>query len=713
MASSNPSLENEIVQWLVELIESDELPQVIEGVEGIEKIVESFDQESIISAFGIDHLSRRASARAADIVLGNLGLLEVIAVDKSISLTKGEVLRPDILCFNPETQTFVVFEVKRDKLTERQAVTELAGYEQELRNALPFLGDYNINFVVVSTQWDPLLDHAIANLNTWSSKYCLALEVVTGIRPFRVTCRLPEAWHLRGGVGLPDEALRTIDVYLYEEESDSQEEDVPQTLVTATNAIARAGDRFGSHGFVMLWRDHSNLGNGQWSWTLCGIDPIAMYSWCSRQGLQIRESKLTEYLDRKMDDTSQQVPEAVFKIAKESFPILRNRYRPGFEADFSWNEKLSIIRRRATPVYFEFWGAFGDYAREFVSNPGVRERYMPFIDQNEVDWCAPVVALPLLGNICGDIPFPDGLVRCSDAFQAGVKLGLREALASIAQSSENENRKLAPLLEWSFLEVLRVAIEMGELYRTAKELDQPPPALSNLPERRVSSTRELSAWVTNHLIGDEHPLHQMSFDIGRAGAPFFSDWLDPVEQDEFVQAHGENLAKLLRELLGAIVQEAKQFGGGIQSVPAVGRLLDRLEISANSDSDMLASAINLVPAVELLSVFRDDRGAALDEVVPAVFHTAAPLSGLVVDWDGLKKSVRSIYESGCCHPAIIVSQNGMLSVGKVDKRIAGLLIPIIDPGVEVYFVDTRAVSAIAAKMSWTRLQENFAQQEPS
>lgn len=99
MASSGPSLENEIVQWLVELINSEELPRSIEGVEDIEKIVESFDHESSIPAFGIDHLSRRASARAADIVLGNLGLLEVIAVDKSISLTKGEVLRPDILCF--------------------------------------------------------------------------------------------------------------------------------------------------------------------------------------------------------------------------------------------------------------------------------------------------------------------------------------------------------------------------------------------------------------------------------------------------------------------------------------------------------------------------------------------------------------------------------------------------------------------------------------
>lgn len=33
----------------------------------------------------------------------------------------------------------VVFEVKRASETERQTVTELVGYKQELRNMLPFL----------------------------------------------------------------------------------------------------------------------------------------------------------------------------------------------------------------------------------------------------------------------------------------------------------------------------------------------------------------------------------------------------------------------------------------------------------------------------------------------------------------------------------------------------------------------------------------------
>lgn len=60
-------------------------------------------------------------------MLNNLKLLDVVSVDKSISLTTGEALRPDILCFNPESRTLIVFEIKRDKLTERQAVIAPSG----------------------------------------------------------------------------------------------------------------------------------------------------------------------------------------------------------------------------------------------------------------------------------------------------------------------------------------------------------------------------------------------------------------------------------------------------------------------------------------------------------------------------------------------------------------------------------------------------------
>lgn len=703
------SLESEITEWLVTLIEDEKLLDAIDQQAGIDAAIESIEKRTGVPAFGFDHLSRRANVRAASAVLESLELLDVIAVNKSISLRTGEVLRPDILCFNPESRTLVVFEVKRDKLTERQAVTELAGYEQELRNTLPFLGDFDVNFVLISAHWDVLLSHAVANFNTWSGKNCLALKVSADQRPFTLACHLPDAWQLRGNSTLPHEALQSIDLYLYEENGDDEDEDqsIPAELITAINIIARSGDRLESHGFAMLWWDHAQFGNGRWGLTLCGVNPLAMYAWCGKHGLAIRQSKLTEYLDKHVADVMSQAPALLYKIAEDSFPVLRGKYRPTFETDCTWEEKMTLIRRRASPMYFEFWGSLGDYAREFICYPDVRERYMPYIDHLGFDWTHPDVALPLIGNICGDIPFSDGIVRCSDAFHAGVKLGLHELLAKIAHESEDEARKLSPLLRWSMLEAIRVAIEMAEIYRTVKEVDEPPPPLSTAPDKCASSTTELCEWAAKHLIGDDHPVHQRCFELGRWGAAFFSEWLDESEQLVYLEAHADVLSDSLREMLVSVLVELQPFDIEPERTHALRAFLRRIGIDS---ADALAAQplkIHSISASDLLSAFQEHGASGLDEVVPAVLHTVGELPDMALDWEGIKESTRKIFESGCRWPAVMLSQNGGYGVGMMDERFRSLLAPIQDPNLEVYFIDQNAVASIWTRMTWPGLQNRL------
>lgn len=711
MANST-SLESEITEWIVKLIEDEKLLDAIDEQEGIDAAIESNKKRTGVPAYGFDHLSRRANVRAASVVLKSLGLLDVIAVNKSISLTTGEVLRPDILCFNPESRTLVVFEVKRDKLTERQAVTELAGYEQELRNALPFLGDFDVNFVLISTHWDILLSHAVANFNTWSGKNCLALKVSADQRPFTLACHLPDAWQLRGSSALPHEALQSIDLYLYEADGNDEDEDqsIPAELITAINIIARSGDRHESHGFAMLWWDHAQFGNGHWCLTLCGVDPLAMYAWCSKHGLAIRVSQLTEYLDKHVADVMSQAPASLYKIAKESFPVLRGKYCPTFETDCTWSEKIELLRRRASPVYFEFWGSLGDYAREFICYPDVRGRYMAYIDRHGFDWTHPNVAFPLLGNICGDIPFPDGIVRCSEAFNAGVKLGLHELLANIADKSEAEAHKLSPLLQWSMLEATRVAIEMAEIYRTVKEVDVPPPPLSTAPDKCASSTTELCEWATKHLIGGDHPVHQCCFELGRRGAAFFSDWLDESERRVFLNSHADVLAGPLREMLVPFLVECHPFAIEPERTHALRAFLRRIGIDSADALAAQSLQIHSISASDLLFAFRDHGASGLDEVIPAVLHTVGELPDMALDWGGMKESIQKIFESGCRWPAVMLTQNGRHGVGMVDEQIRSFLVPIQDPSLEVYFLDQKSVSSYWVKMTWSELQNRLSPQ---
>lgn len=710
MAKNTALSEDEIVGWLVELIKDNKLLEGIDETDQIYAIKETFNQPASIPAFGFDHLSRRASVRAAATVLDNLTWLEIISVNTSISLTTGEILRPDILCFNPETRAFVVFEVKRDKLTERQAVTELAGYEQELRNALPFIGGCEVNFVVVSTHWDQLLDHAVANYNTWSAKHCLALKVEADAHPFSLACHIPQAWQVRGGAGLPDDALQTIDVCLYEEGEEGDEEasgEVPQQLFTVMEAIARSGDRFGAHGFALLWRDSSNIGNGRWAITLCGIDPIAMHTWCARAGIATRPSALTQYVEKHVAETPLQVPSTVYQSAKEAFPLMGGRYRPVFENSMSWGQKLEVIRHRSSPVYFEFWGALGDYAREFVSHQGVRDRYLSFIEQEGFDWHHPVVAAPLLGNICSDVPFPRGVVRCRGAFEAGIVIGLFESLARAAENFDEPQAYFESILDWAILEVIRVHIEMCEIYRTADEVNEPPPPISNNRNKRASNAELLSIWVLEHLIGDGHPIHQICYEIGRAGAPCLSEWLDDASRDAFSAAHAEGVVASLRKCLADLVSHADVFEGGYLSSGPLSIFLRRIGFDMQSPLPAQVSKIDAVPAVDLLSEFHSIGVDGLDEIIPAVLHTTGPLPSIDIDWEGLRQSACALFKSGIRWPTVTVSQNGRLGIGELQGLSRQLLPPIGDPEMEVYFVDEKAAFSSASRMTWVALKAEF------
>lgn len=707
MAKNTALSEDEIVTWLVNLIKNKQLLESIGETDQIYATKETFYQPGSIPAFGFDHLSRRASVRAAATVLDNLTFLEIISINESISLTTGEILRPDILCFNSETRTFILFEVKRDKLTERQAVTELAGYEQELRNALPFIGGCEVKFVVVSTQWDQLLDHAVANYNTWSAKHCLALKVMADAPPFLLTCHIPKAWQFRGGAGLPDDALQTIDLYLYEEVDADASDGVPQQLFTAMEAIARSGDRLGSHGFALLWRDSGDIGGGSWAITLCGLDPIAIHTWCLQVGIATRSSALSDYVRKHAAESSFRVPSAVYRSAEDAFPLMGRRYRPIFENSMSWSQKLETIRHRSMPVYFEFWGALGDFAREFVTHPGVRERYLPFIEQDGFDWHHPEVAVPLLGNICSDVPFPRGVVRCRGALEAGIVFGLYEGLARTADQFDEPQAYLESILSWSFLEVIRLHIEMCEIYRTVREVDEPPPPISSNREKRASSAHRLSIWVLEHLIGDDHPIHQTCFKIGRKAAPYLSDWLDEASRDSFLVEHAGEVVTLLCAGLSDIISHADDFEGCYSASGQFSKFLRRIGINMQAPLPAQVSKIHAVPAGDLLAAFQSFGVDGLDEIIPAVMHTTGQLPSIDIDWDGLQQSARAIFNSGVRWPAVMVSQNGQFGIGELQGIARQTLTPIVDPEKEIYFVDEKAALSSARRMTWVALKAEF------
>ncbi|WP_256776792.1 MULTISPECIES: hypothetical protein [unclassified Stenotrophomonas] len=712
-------LESEVVKWLVTRIQDGALLEEVAGRESVSAVAEMAGQENFLPAFGIDYFSRRASTEAAAHVLEQLGSLEIISIDTSISLTTGEILRPDILCFNQETRTMVVFEVKRAAETERQTVTELAGYEQELRNAAPFLGSFDVLFVVVAANWSPLLTHAVGNMNAWSGKRYLALKVTPATRGFSLAVHIPEAWHLTGALGLPGEALPSIDLYLQpkvDEDRGSDDEDgrnsgtirgnvdeedrhPPRIVLTAMEMIAREGDRTGAHGFLMLWRDAGALGLGCWCLTLTTVDPYAMSAWAAEYGHPHRSSDATQYFRSKVEPGN--APRSLYGIAKAAITLLRERFEPEFGGDSLWGVKVHGFKQRAVPVRFDFWGSLGRHAREFVANPAARQNYMPFISASQLDWTDPVVGMTLVSNLTCGTPFPNGLIGCEQAFDLGRALGDFGIAADGASQSAQHAAAFEPMLEWSQLEAVRYGIEMLQMSDIATEVTKPMPTLSSRSEHRLERLQELVDWVALELIGSDHPAHQACFAVGCSHALVFG-WIEDAAADPYGGPAVREAASSARRVLEFALRQAHGSQGlAFRSASFLELMklagLDEREAKGWCDSGSVLTA-ELNDQV-LLESFASVVLPGIDSIIPPVLHTTRPPFHALVDWDYLKSGARAMFESGVKHPAVMFAQDGTIGTGQMPWQF-NIGIPVQDPELEVYVLDMSAAMAMATKMTW-------------
>jgi hypothetical protein len=166
--------EEQLRKLMVRAIKSDQLSSLIRDTAQIEMLSER-DSDVQFPQFDIDRLTRQYSIQAAAKVLESLQLITFLTSDSNVSIVSGEVLRPDLACINQEQQSVVLFELKKTGQTGRQALTELLAYEQEIKNILPLLSNYDFNLVLVSPEWTPLMDHAVSSAIAWSNRKILCL----------------------------------------------------------------------------------------------------------------------------------------------------------------------------------------------------------------------------------------------------------------------------------------------------------------------------------------------------------------------------------------------------------------------------------------------------------------------------------------------------------------------------------------------------------
>ncbi len=252
---------------IVEVIKKSALLEFIKGKETINEALEIDFDSNNIPEFSFDSLLKKRCSQSAQRVIESLGHYEIISGEsiKNISLKHSERLFPDLILFNRQRMQIVILENKTSGKTEREAITELMGYSHEIKNHLPFMSNYDINYVLIATEYNELLNHSIsaqiltAEINFLCLKPTLSNNEITGL-----LVHLPSAWSDLGDAGIPENAIASYTMCLYEKDEFKIKEFDSYSVVTiAADLILNSANNFHSSGFFIIWQNaHQSLNSG-------------------------------------------------------------------------------------------------------------------------------------------------------------------------------------------------------------------------------------------------------------------------------------------------------------------------------------------------------------------------------------------------------------------------------------------------------------------
>lgn len=604
----------------------------------------------------------------------------VSTASESISLDRTERLFPDLLLANPTSGTWVICEIKRSEKTEREAVTELLAYAHEVRNHLPFLASSDLGFVLISTEWGALLEHAVAAAVVGAGQSILPLraELRDGVPTLHM--HAIEAWRPYGDGYLPPKAIGTVHLCLYSE-GDEADEPPPAVLSTALDMIAHDGERLGGHGFAFcyedLWAPGLRGGRRGYGILVGTLEPRSFLPELVGQGLEAPDRTPVARFLSECDLGGS--PHHLYEVSSRAKAYLSRYWHPMWEPGPDWGDERGpvtmgcqsqfLMRHRMVPLETVFWGMLGDHARSTVTHPAMKPVFAGALEHG-IDWREPLLGLYLLDDATGMHPFRGGRFDCSGMFQFGLRLGTLGSLALRARAAaqaDDPPRSLPASMWWAAAGLYAALVEVQQRYYSAAGLDEPFPPLPSggidSAEATVQWTEAMADWMSAHFLGKYHPMHRSFLQMGLAAHPFGDAYFGCAPQGVLDGARSK-LADLVRHVLrGLLYLAAKCEPGSVQDAR------DALALCAGctpnwGDPDAAASAADRVTDGDAVRLCFGDLPAVADALVPAIFHILAPLAGpppasMV---EALRRQVAELRAVGRGEPMVTVAANGAVGV---------------------------------------------------
>jgi hypothetical protein len=532
---------------------------------------------------------------------------------------------------------------------------------------------------------------------------------------------LPTAWKITGSVYLTEEALPCVTLCLYRKDafteaddrktdSDAIEEDsLDARLITALEVMAREGDRIGTHGFVLLWKDHGGFGLTDYNISVCGIAPMQLYKMSRVRGnISAADGKLVAKLDEYITDHDPSGhSEALMKVATSANELLEEIANPMLEGFHYWQSDEVSLRWRAEPLMCEFWGTLGDYARHYVMHPAVRTHRRSTLMNGFGNWRDPAIGLPLMKSFRQPSIFFDGSVRCADAFQLGRLLGLDRILR--ANIKDDDRPALRCAFEWNRIELATAIDEVRMLANAALNVKGPELSFKFYDDPCVIDEDDHQLfvdWLLKEFF-QSTTTHLPFFLAGYEGSFLFErreqgQWITDPPNDIIAQLepHLRNAFLVAYSPYERLHNEDGLWGDlGYHHKT----LLETFEIKENFEYEDVKS-IDGLTLVEGWQAVLD----AANRLVDPVFHKHAPIALAKLDWAWMKQGIAEMRMRGVSNPGVILLPNGQWVTGSTTPDMPDLQMNVEDPDTEVIFLDQSHGIGFMRIVGWSALEDGNA-----
>ena len=674
--------EAEIQDFVEKLIGRGQLYAKIEGKDQIDRASAAHHSGTFIPNFNLDYLLRIQSICSASAVLKALQDVEIVSTAKrNVSTDRKERLFPDLILVSKTTGHIIVVEIKRDKLTSREAMTELLAYEQEIRNQMPYLSSGQIMYVLVSDMYPVLLSHAAGQVILWQQKNVLSLHLEGKAKAFSMKVTVPLGWSSTRLNHVPEHCFQVAELTVRSRSADDARA-LDALVLDITYVIARDGDRSGGHGFVLASHDHTASEADQHDvvYTIGVIDPALMQREVLAESDDAgKVSPIGAYATAKTWPTYDALAPLV-ETAREILSKHGECQVRSVGTLASWRDGSGSgpnVAYHYSPWTMLFWGLPHTYREALVHHDGLTRMFrflkkLPSPQDHRI-------GLFVLDTLLARSPFQNGEFEHESLWNFSRTLGSTLAvLRGVNDSSEPGVPHPRAALEWLSIEVLSGLCEVAFRVTAIEDLADPPKFMWGGVEHATELLAMLEEWIAwfRESFLEESQDHKKSFDRGLLLHHLYDANLG-FEIDAAEQA----------QLAESAVQDAKavyQFATDKLADPNLPAFRKRrvLRILARSGLPAPPADITAVANEYWVRSLPTILGA-LDEFLPTVLHELLPpdLSG--TDWEWMKQEALKVSKAGCKYVAVILHPGGQLAVSDITAS-AGPMTPITDYDAEVF-----------------------------